>query len=227
MDTTTHPHKMKNGKTKVVIVEDHPMFRERLAQLIDGEKDLQLVGESDNYEEAVKVIRDAKPDLMVIDITLRGGSGLVLINALRGSGVTAPILVVSMHEESLYAERAIRAGANGYITKHRASSEVLSAIRHVLTGEIYLSEKVTSDLARSLTRSGKWGPSRSLGRLTERETEVLRLIGQGRTTREIAETLGVGVASVDTYRARIKEKMNLRNGTELQHFAIRSLADGG
>jgi DNA-binding NarL/FixJ family response regulator len=201
------------------------MFRERLAQIISAEDDLEMCGEAESCEEALRLIRDTKPDLAIVDVTLRGGSGLVVIPALRNAGYSAPILVLSMHEEALYAERAIRAGANGYITKHRASGEVLSAIRRLLRGDIYLSEKMTTELARSVSRSGKWGPSRSLGRLTEREAEVLRLIGQGRTTREIAQTLGVGIASIDTYRARIKEKMNLRNGTELQHFAIRSLAD--
>ena len=222
----THPwkHFMKTKKIRVIIVEDHPMFRERLAQLINAEKDLELAGEADSFDDAIRLVRDSQPDLALVDVTLKGGSGLVLINALRGSGFSAPILVLSMHEESLYAERAIRAGANGYITKHRASSDVLLAIRRVLSGEMYLSEKMTSDLARTLSRSGKWGPSRSLGRLTDRETEVLRLIGQGQTTREIADALGIGIASVDTYRARIKEKMNLRNGTELQHFAIRCVA---
>jgi DNA-binding NarL/FixJ family response regulator len=201
------------------------MFRERLAQIINAEDDLEMGGEAESCEEALRLVRETEPDLALVDVTLRGGSGLVVITALRKAGFTAPIVVLSMHEESLYAERAIRAGANGYITKHRASGEVLSAIRRLLGGDIYLSEKMTTELARSVSRSGKWGPSRSLGRLTERESEVLRLIGQGRTTREIAQTLGVGVASIDTYRARIKEKMNLRNGTELQHFAIRSLAD--
>jgi DNA-binding NarL/FixJ family response regulator len=218
---------MEPKRIQVAVVEDHPMVRERLAQIINAEADLEMCLEAESCEEALRLIRDAQPDLALVDVTLRGGSGLVVITALRSAGFTAPILVLSMHEESLYAERAIRAGANGYITKHRASSEVLSAIRRLLRGEIYLSEKMTSELARSVSRSGKWGPSRSLGRLTERESEVLRLIGQGRTTREIAQMLGVGVASIDTYRARIKEKMNLRNGTELQHFAIRCLADAG
>src|SRR5579862_2172242 len=123
---------MKTNTTRVAVVEDHPMFRERLVQIIDAEEDLELCGETDNCEDAMRLVREKGPDLVLVDVTLRGGSGLALINALRGAGCAAPILVLSMHEESLYAERAIRAGASGYITKHRASSDVLSAIRRVL-----------------------------------------------------------------------------------------------
>jgi DNA-binding NarL/FixJ family response regulator len=126
-----------------------------------------------------------------------------------------------MHEESLYAERALRAGATGYITKHQAADEVLAAIRRVLTGEIYLSEKMTSVFLRSLTTTGAKSMPRPVDRLADRELEVLELIGRGNTTRQIADKLQLGPATVDTYRARIKEKMNLRNATELQHFAIR------
>jgi DNA-binding NarL/FixJ family response regulator len=126
-----------------------------------------------------------------------------------------------MHEESLYAERALHAGATGYITKHQAADEVLSAIRRVLAGEVYLSEKMTSGFLKSLTSAGVKTISRAIDRLTDRELEVLDLIGSGQTTRQIADKLQLGVATVDTYRARIKEKMNFRNAAELQHFAIR------
>jgi DNA-binding NarL/FixJ family response regulator len=216
---------MTKKKSKIVIVEDHPMFRERLVQLIRGEPDLECCGEADSPGEATRIIRETAPDLVLVDLTLRGGSGLVLIKALRALGLELQFLVLSMHEEALYAERAVRSGANGYITKHRPSSEVLVAIRRVLSGEIYLSERITSELARSLSGSGKWGSRAVSSRLSEREVEVLRLIGRGHSTREIAEALSVGVASVDTYRARIKVKMNLRHGTELQHFAIQWLSD--
>jgi DNA-binding NarL/FixJ family response regulator len=156
-----------------------------------------------------------------VDITLKGSSGLELIKGIRALSIGIPVLILSMHEESLYAERALRAGATGYITKNQAADEVLAAIRRVLTGEIYLSEKMTSVFLRSLTTTGAKSMPRPVDRLADRELEVLELIGRGNTTRQIADKLQLGPATVDTYRARIKEKMNLRNATELQHFAIR------
>ena len=211
---------MSDNKIKVVIVDDHPLFRERLAQLINHEPDMEVTGESDTAEDAIQLIRNRSPDLAIIDITLKGSSGLELIKSIKALSIGVPVLVLSMHEESLYAERALHAGATGYITKHQAADEVLSAIRRVLAGEIYLSEKMTSGFLKSLTSRVKT-ISRAIDRLTDRELEVLDLIGSGQTTRQIADKLQLGVATVDTYRARIKEKMNFRNAAELQHFAIR------
>jgi DNA-binding NarL/FixJ family response regulator len=158
---------------------------------------------------------------VIIDITLKGSSGLELIKTIKALSIGAPMLVLSMHDEVLYAERALRAGATGYITKHQAADEVLSALRKVLAGEIYLSDRMTSLAFRSFTATGLKNALRPFDRLTDRELEVLTLIGNGNTTRHIADTLGLGIATVDTYRARIKEKMNFSNATELQHFAVR------
>jgi DNA-binding NarL/FixJ family response regulator len=212
---------MSGNKIKVVIVDDHPLFRERLAQLINHEPDMEVTGESDTAEDAIQLIRNRSPDLAIIDITLKGSSGLELIKSIKALSIGVPVLVLSMHEESLYAERALHAGATGYITKHQAADEVLSAIRRVLAGEVYLSEKMTSGFLKSLTSAGVKTISRAIDRLTDRELEVLDLIGRGQTTRQVADKLQLGVATVDTYRARIKEKMNFRNAAELQHFAIR------
>ena len=212
---------MSGNKIKVVIVDDHPLFRERLAQLINHEPDMEVTGESDTAEDAIQLIRNRSPDLAIIDITLKGSSGLELIKSIKALSIGVPVLVLSMHEESLYAERALHAGATGYITKHQAADEVLSAIRRVLAGEVYLSEKMTSGFLKSLTSTGVKSISRAVDRLTDRELEVLDLIGRGQTTRQVADKLQLGVATVDTYRARIKEKMNFRNAAELQHFAIR------
>jgi DNA-binding NarL/FixJ family response regulator len=216
---------MRPHARRVVVVEDHPMFRERLAQLISAEPDLALCGEADNAADAVVVIRKTFADLAIIDLTLKGSGGLNLIKALRALGIAVPVLVISMHEESLYAERVIRAGANGYITKQHETTEVLHAIRKVLAGEIYLSAEAIADLDVSRDALMKPVPRQSFSRLSEREIEVLRLISLGRTTREIALELKVGVASVDTYRARIKDKIGLRNGIELQRFALRCFAE--
>ena len=156
-----------------------------------------------------------------MDISLPGTGGLELIKQSRALSVKTPILVLSMHDETLYAERAFRAGANGYITKRQPASEIVTAIRRVLAGEVYLSAEMTAGVLSNLPQGGIKNVPRPIDRLTDRELEVLELIGRGRTTREIAETLSLGVATIDTYRARIKEKMNFRNAVELQHFAVR------
>ena len=207
------------AKTKVMIVEDHPLFRERLALLINKEPDMEVCGEADNIKDAMDVIASSKPDAAVVDITLKGSSGLELIKDMKAQGFDLPVLVLSMHDESLYAERVIRAGAKGYITKDEASDKVMQAIRKVVGGEIYLSEGTTSRLLKSLTggKSNEEGPA--INRLTDRELEVFQLIGKGKATREIAENLNLGLTTIDTYRARIKEKLNIRNATELIHQA--------
>jgi DNA-binding NarL/FixJ family response regulator len=212
---------MTEQKKRVVIVDDHPLFRDRLTQLINHELDMEVCGESETAEQAIQLIRRVTPDLAIVDITLKGSSGLELIKGIRALSIGIPVLVLSMHEESLYAERALRAGATGYITKNQGAEEVLAAIRRVLTGEIYLSNKMTSIVLRNLTIAGTKIMPRPVDRLADRELEVLELIGRGNTTRQIADKLQLGAATVDTYRARIKEKMNFRNAAELQHFAIR------
>jgi DNA-binding NarL/FixJ family response regulator len=212
---------MTETKGRVVIVDDHPLVRERLSQLINHELDMEVCGEAEDATEAIEIIRRTTPGLVIVDITLKDSSGVELIKAIKALPFPAPVLVLSMHDESLYAERALRAGASGYITKHQPAGDVLLAARRVLAGEIYLSDKMTSGFLKSLATSGVKSIPRPVDRLTDRELEVLNLIGRGRTTREIAETLKLGVATVDTYRARIKEKMNFRNANELQHYAIR------
>ena len=213
-------------KLRVVVVDDHPLFRDRLSQIINHELDMAVCGEAGTAQQALELIQHTSPDLAIIDITLEGASGLELIKGIRALGLKIALLVLSMHDESLYAERALRAGANGYVTKRQPAAEVVSAIRRVLAGEVYLSEKMTAGFLRTLTTAA--GPageasemSQPINRLTDRELEVMELIGLGRTTREIAAALQLGVATVDTYRARIKEKMNFRNAVELQHYAIR------
>jgi len=206
-------------KTKVMIVEDHPLFRERIALLINKEPDMEVCGEADNIRDAMEVIMTSKPDAAVVDITLKGSSGLELIKDMKAQGIELPVLVLSMHDESLYAERVIRAGAKGYITKDEASDKVMQAIRKVVGGEIYLSEGTTSRLLKSLSDGKGNAEGPAINRLTDRELEVFQLIGKGKATREIAESLNLGLTTIDTYRARIKEKLNIRNATELIHQA--------
>jgi DNA-binding NarL/FixJ family response regulator len=216
---------MSDGRARVAVVDDHPLFRERLCQLINNEPDMEVCGKAEGAEQALRLIRTAMPDLAIVDIALKASSGLELIRSIKALSISVPILVLSMHEESLYADRALRAGASGYITKSQEAGDVLMAIRAVLAGKVYLSPEMTTDLLKNLGATGIRGVPRSVDRLTDRELQVLELIGRGRTTREIAETLKLGVATIDTYRARIKEKMNFRNATDLVHFAIRWVSE--
>ncbi len=206
-------------KIKVAIVEDHPLFCERLAHLIGQEPDMEVCGQAASIGPALDLVIETKPDIAVVDISLKGSSGLELIKNMKAQNLDVPVLVLSMHDESLYAERVLRAGGRGYITKDEASEKVMAAIRRVLAGEVFLSEEMTSRFLKSF--SGKRGPAglQPVEKLSDRELEVLRLIGGGKSTKEIASSLSLGLATVDTYRTRIKEKLSLKNATELQHFA--------
>jgi DNA-binding NarL/FixJ family response regulator len=208
-------------KKRVIIVDDHPMLRERLVQVVNHEEDLEACSEAEDSTQAMEAILRETPDLVIVDITLKDSSGLELIKQIREHSATLPILVLSMHEESLYAERVLRAGGNGYITKHEHPKEVIAAIRRILAGGIYVSETMASVFLKGMLRSRGRSSPRSVERLTDRELAVLEMIGQGRTTRQIATTLKLGTPTIDTYRDRIKEKMNLQNAAELLHFAIR------
>jgi DNA-binding NarL/FixJ family response regulator len=225
IDSQARDQLTMSEKARVVVVDDHPLFRERLCQLINNEPDMEICGEADSAQEAIQIIRETSPNLAVIDITLKTSSGLELIKSIKALSIGVPVLVLSMHDESLYAERALRAGASGYITKSQEATQVLFAVRLVLGGKIYLSEEMTSGFLKSLAATGTKGIARPVDRLTDRELQVLDLIGRGRTTRDIAELLKLGIATVDTYRARIKEKMNFRNAMELQHFAVRWVSE--
>ena len=214
---------MKSGSLKqisVVIVEDHRMFREQMANLIDKADDMKVCGQADNIRDGLALIKQTQPSIAIIDITLRGSSGLELLKDLRAQRIAVPALVLSMHDESLYAERALRAGAKGYVTKHEVSAAVLKAIRQILRGEIYLKPRFMS---RMITRmsTGRDMAAEPMDRLADRELEVFDLIGRGLTTREIAAQLGLGITTVDTYRTRIREKLNLENSARLRSAASR------
>jgi len=210
------------SKKRIVIVEDHPMVREKLADLINAELDLEVCGESDEASHAFQLIQEKSPDLALVDLTLKNSSGLALIKKL--GDLKTKILVISMHDEANYAQRALSAGASGYITKSKPSEEVVGAIRKVLNGEIYISEEMTSNLIRGLKSREKVSP-RTVQRLSDRELEVLEMIASGSSSRSIADSLQVGIPTVETYRNRIKNKLNLQNAFELQNFAIRWLRE--
>ncbi len=186
---------------------------------------MTVCGEADNIQQALQLIIKTEPDIAVVDITLRGSSGLELIKDLKAQEIDVPSLVLSMHDEALYAERAFRAGARGYITKSEGSEEVMVAIRKVLAGEVYASPNFTSQLLKNLMEIGKPTQGSVLNQLTDRELEVFHLIGQGRTTQDIAMTLNLGSKTIDTYRTRIKEKLGLKNAAELHHRAVHWVKD--
>ena len=211
---------------KVVVVEDHQMFREWLSHLITKKADCTICGEADNIQDAIKIIQETKPDIALVDISLRGSSGLELIKNLKAQGIAVPVLVLSMHEESLYAERVLRAGARGYITKLEASSTLLKAIRHVLGGGVYLGERMTANILEKVSSSAARVAS-PIELLADRELEVFQLVGKGFNAREIAEQLHLGETTVDSYRSRIKEKLKLRNAADLYSRAAQWVQEHG
>jgi len=211
-------------KFRIILVEDHPMFREQLTHLISKESDMCVCGEADNVRDAWRLLESNPADIVIVDLTLKGPSGLELLKDLKARGINVPVLVLSMHDELLYAERVLRAGARGYITKHEASSEVMAAIRKVLSGQVYLGTRMASRVFESFSAHPKMETGVSL--LTDRELEVFELIGRGRTTREISSSLHLGVSTIDTYRTRIKAKLHLENASQLCHEAIRWVSAG-
>ena len=201
------------------------MFREQLLHLINKADDMRVCGQADNIRDGFALIKREQPSIAIVDITLKGSSGLELLKDLRAHGIAVPALILSMHDESLYAERALRAGARGYLNKHETSAEVVRAIREVLNGEIYLNPRFMSRMINGMI-NGRDSGARSIDRLADRELEVFDLVGRGLTTREIAAQLGLGITTVDTYRARIKEKLNLENVARLRIEASRWLQRG-
>jgi DNA-binding NarL/FixJ family response regulator len=211
----------KPKATRILLVDDHPVVRDGLADAINHEPDLMVCATAEDRPEAMEAIERSKPELAVIDLMLKSSSGLELIKDVHARWPKLPILVVSMHDETLYAERVLRAGARGYITKQQATRDILLAIRKVLAGGIYLSEKTASTVLSRLTLQPQ-APSDSLvDMLADRELQVFEMTGRGLSTREIAENLRIDVKTVDTYRTRIKEKLNLESGSDLLKLAIR------
>lgn len=206
-------------KCKVFLVDDHPIVRQGLALFIDREPDLMVCGEADGATSALQAIREAAPDFVVLDISLDGPDGLELLKTLRVGYPNLPVLVLSMHDETVYAERALRAGANGYIMKQEATDRVLTAIRHILGGDVYLSDRLTKRMLQQFV-NGSVSPRDPLAKLSDRELEVYRLIGAGHSTRQIADELHVSTKTVESYQAHIKEKLALRNARELVQHAV-------
>jgi DNA-binding NarL/FixJ family response regulator len=207
------------GKATVLLVDDHPIVRQGLTQLINQEADMAVCAQAEDGYGALHAIAIHKPDIVVLDISLNGPDGLAVLKDIRMAHATLPVLVLSMHDESLYAERALRAGANGYIMKQEATERVLEAIRRIRGGEVYVSDRIAKRLLRQMMHSTSESKS-PIQALTDRELAVFRLLGKGRGTREIADELRVSVKTVESYQAHIKEKLSLRNARELVQHAF-------
>ncbi len=211
--------KGKIMKHKIIIVEDHPIVRKGFIMLINQENDMNVVGEADGVRSAIQLINTTQADLMLIDLSLHDGNGIELIKNVKNLRPELPVLVVSLHEENVYAERAIRAGAGGYIMKSEATENILTAIREVLNGNLYVSDTMKAYFLNKLTGSGM-SSSSFTDALSDRELEVFQCIGDGKKTKEIAALLNLSVKTVETYKAHIKTKMGIKDSTDLIRRAV-------
>jgi DNA-binding NarL/FixJ family response regulator len=211
-------HQDPGYSRRILVVDDHPIVRYGVRQLIDTEPGLQVCGEADSAKSALEFAKSSQPEVVLVDLSLLESSGLALIRELSDSAPAVRVLVLSMHDEAHFAERALRAGARGYIMKQEAIAGLVHAIRVVLSGRIYVSEKVAQGVLERIGNPGRFLAG-SLAALTERELEVFELIGRGKSTAAIARHLGVSTKTVETYRANIKTKFNLKDATELIRYA--------
>jgi len=206
---------------RIFLVDDHPLVREGLTNLINGQNDLIVCGEAEDSAGAISGIEKTRPDVVLVDISLKNESGLELVKNLESQFPLVALIVLSMHDEVLYAERALRAGARGYVKKRESTKSVLASIRRVLEGGVYVSERVVNSMARRFSSSSKAAESSPVERLSDRELEIFRLLGQGRTTAQIAEDLHLSLKTVQAYCARAKEKFGVSSLGELLRAAIR------
>jgi len=207
-------------KRSVLVIDDHPLLRQGLAMLINQQGDLRVCGEAEDMRIAMQCIVQLRPDIVVLDVSLKGPDGIEILKTIRATNPDLPVLVLSMHDEAIYAERALRARANGYIMKQEATEKVLVAIRCILNGEVYVSDAMSRKLLQQFIDGTPSVLASQLAVLSDRELEVFRLIGEGRGTREIAQELQLSVKTVETYQAHIKEKLGLKSGRELIQHAI-------
>lgn len=206
--------------SRIMIVDDHALVRHGLSQLISCEPDLEVCAQAATVEEALEQLATA-PDLIVVDISLKEGNGIELIKQIKSRNENMKMLVSSMHDESLFAERALHAGARGYINKQESTEKVIDAIRHVLSGHIYLSPRMTDRLLHGVVEGQKMPETSSIEKLSDRELQVFELIGRGMSTRQIANQLELSIKTIETHREHIKSKLNLKNGAELSRHAVR------
>ena len=211
-------------KRRIFIVDDHPIVRGGLVQLINDERDLEVCGQGEDAYTALRAIKEAKPDLVLLDVSLKDSDGLELAKELRVQQPDVPILMLSMHDEAIYTERALRAGARGFIMKEEPPQTLLAAIRKVLAGQVYVSDKMGASLLQGMAR-GK-NSELPMDRLTDRELEIFRMIGGGKTVKEMAQMLFLSVKTVEAHREHIKQKLNVKTSAELMRFAIQNTSTG-
>lgn len=214
------PREESARKTRIFIVDDHPIVREGLSLMMNREPDMMVCGEAEEATRALQAITTAKPDFLIVDISLSGPDGLDLLKSIRARYPSLPVLILSMHDESIYAERALRAGANGYIMKQEATERVLVAVRQILTKKVYVSDRIANRMLQQYIKGSVNESKSPIAELSDRELEVFRLIGEGHGTRMIADELHLSVKTVESYQAHIKEKLSLKNGRELVQRAI-------
>ncbi len=212
--------KTANVKTQIVVVDDHPIVRQGLTELLNREDDLIVCGQAEDAHQAMQAIKKLKPDIAIVDISLKETSGMELIKDIKAQYPNLSVLALSMHDEAVYAERVLRAGADGYIMKAEATENIITAIRKVLSGQIYLSDRMAPKMVRKLVGVAPNVGASPIDCLSNRELEVFGLIGRGYATRQIAEKLYLSIKTIETYRAHIKEKLNLADAAELLQYAI-------
>lgn len=208
------------ARRRVLIVDDHPIVRQGLRRLIDEESDLSVCGEADNARDAKIAIRELAPDVVIVDISLKQGDGIEIVKDARAHYPSLAILVLSMHDETIYAERLLAAGANGYIMKQAASDQFLTALRRVLAGSIYVSEAVGSSMIQKFASGASYVSANPIDQLSNRELQILQMIGRGMSTREAAAALNLSIKTVESHRQRIKRKLNLATGSQLVQYAV-------
>ena len=212
---------------RLLIVDDHPLFRKGLEELIHSDAEFAVCGEAGNAAEAMDIIRKLTPDMAIVDLSLPGANGIELIKNIRAEFPNLPVLVLSMHDESLYALRALRAGADGYVMKHEAMANVIQAIREVFNGRPYLSPAMAAQVIAKFAHRRAEGETDAVERLSDRELEILELIGKGNEVRQIAKLLHLSPKTVETHRAHIKDKLDLKNSREVARFALQWLSARG
>jgi DNA-binding NarL/FixJ family response regulator len=208
---------------RVLIVDDHPIVREGLRSIMDGEDDLMVCGEAETVREARIAIEELAPDVVVTEFSLRQGDAVDLVREVRARHPDLPVLVLSSHDEAIYAERMLAAGASGYIMKQAAGDQFLGSLRHVLDGHIYVSEAVGNNMIHKFAAGGLRRSANPIDRLSSRELQILHMIGKGMSTRETAETLHLSIKTIESHRQRIKRKLNLNTGSQLVRYAVAGL----
>jgi DNA-binding NarL/FixJ family response regulator len=213
--------KTNENKTQVLIVDDHPVVRDGLTTIINHERDINVCGEADDANQALKAVTELKPDVVIVDISLKSSDGIELTKSIKARHPKLSIIVLSIHDESIYAERALLAGAKAYLMKDAVSENIVKAIRTVLGGEIYVSNTISKKFLHKIAGDKAGTTKASIENLSDREFEVFRLIGKGHKASQIAKNLHLSVKTVETYRGRLKEKLNLDSATELLQYAIK------